>query len=97
MPSYTDYQSMSATAIGQQQITDIKKGKKDGGIKVVAAKSKVTSQRLPATFTDQFIENPGLARSNLAASVDKPDGDQGWRDKVKEYVCIFILFPLPSL
>ncbi|CRG87595.1 putative peroxygenase 3 [Talaromyces islandicus] len=90
MPSYADYQSMSATAIGQQQITDIKNGKKDNDIeiKVVASKAKVTSQRLPATFTDQFIKNPGLARSNLAVSVDKPNGDLEWRSRVKNYTTL---------
>jgi hypothetical protein len=95
MPSYTDYQSLSAT-IGSSKSPTSKEARRTAASRWLLAKIKVTSQRLPATFTDQFIENPGLARSNLAESVDKLDGDQEWRDKVKEYVFILTLLSLPS-
>jgi hypothetical protein len=82
--------------LGSSKSPTSKRARRTAASRWLLAKSKVASQRLPATFTDQFIGNPGLARSNLAASVDKPDEDQEWRDKVKEYVCILSLFPLPS-
>lgn len=87
MPSYEELNSsVSPTALGQGQIAEIKEGKKDGGVKIVARNSHVTSERLPAIYTDQFIESPGLARGNAAVSVDKPDGDREWVRGVKEYV-----------
>ncbi|EAU30398.1 hypothetical protein ATEG_09261 [Aspergillus terreus NIH2624] len=86
MPSYEELNSsVSPTALGQGQIAEIKEGKKDGGVKIVARNSHVTSERLPAIYTDQFIESPGLARGNAAVSVDKPDGDREWVRGVKEY------------
>ncbi|KAG2412871.1 hypothetical protein HFD88_010428 [Aspergillus terreus] len=86
MPSYEELNSsVSPTTLGQGQIAEIKEGKKDGGVKIVARNSHVTSERLPAIYTDQFIENPGLARGNAAVSVDKPDGDREWVRGVKEY------------
>ncbi|GES58085.1 calcium binding protein Caleosin [Aspergillus terreus] len=86
MPSYEELNSsVSPTTLGQGQIAEIKEGKKDGGVKIVARNSHVTSERLPAIYTDQFIESPGLARGNAAVSVDKPDGDREWVRGVKEY------------
>ena len=88
MTSYEQLNSSaSSTAVGQEQILAIKQGKKDGGIKVVAKNNPVTSERLPAIYANQFIDNPGVARGNVAASVDTPDGDREWAGKVKDYVC----------
>ncbi|KAL4890306.1 Caleosin related protein-domain-containing protein [Aspergillus ambiguus] len=86
MPSYNDYNSsLTPTDIGQGQIAEIREGKKDGGIKIVARNSHVTSSRLPAVYTDQFIESPGVARGNAAISVNMPSGDREWVQTVKEY------------
>ncbi|KAK1144499.1 hypothetical protein N8T08_005372 [Aspergillus melleus] len=86
MASYEQLNSSaSSTAVGQEQILAIKQGKKDGGIKVVAKNDPVTSERLPAIYANQFIDNPGVARGNVAASVDTPDGDREWAGKVKDY------------
>lgn len=87
MPSYNNFNSLaSSTAVGQKQTAETKQGKRDGGIKIVAKNNPLTAEHLPAMYTDQFIENPGVARGNVAVSVDKPDGDSEWLSKVKEYV-----------
>lgn len=55
---------------------------------VIAEKSYITSERLPAVSLANDIENPGVARANAAVSVEKPEGDLEWARKVDGYVCM---------
>ena len=55
-------------------------------ITVVAKEAPITVKRIPATHINAAIDNPGVARADIAVSIDKPSGDQEWASKVRGYV-----------
>ncbi|KAJ5981964.1 hypothetical protein N7451_012064 [Penicillium sp. IBT 35674x] len=59
---------------------------------VVSEKSYITGRRLPAVFLANAIKNPGIARANVAVSVDKPGGDLEWAKKMTSPLQQHILF-----
>ncbi|KAJ6001210.1 hypothetical protein N7481_001619 [Penicillium waksmanii] len=63
----------------------IKQVEKNNEIVVVAEKSYITSERLPAVSLANTIESPGIARANTAVSEEKPDGDLEWARKCDGY------------
>ncbi|GMF92606.1 unnamed protein product [Aspergillus oryzae] len=56
-------------------------------ITVVAKEAPITVKRIPATHINEAIDNPGVARADVAVSIEKPSGDQEWANKVRGYVC----------
>lgn len=44
------------------------------------------TQRVPAIHADEYIEKPGIARGNLAASTDSPHGDEEYSSKYRKFV-----------
>ncbi|RAQ52827.1 calcium binding protein Caleosin [Aspergillus flavus] len=54
-------------------------------INVVAKEAPITVKRIPATHINEAIDNPGVARADVAVSIEKPSGDQEWANKVRGY------------
>jgi hypothetical protein len=52
---------------------------------VVADKTPVTKERLPAMNVGDMVPSPGVARADVAASLEKPDGDVDWAKKNAGY------------
>lgn len=50
------------------------------------------TKRVPAIHADEYIQKPGIARGNLAASTDSPHGDEEYSKKHRNFVS-----PSPSL
>lgn len=44
------------------------------------------THRVPAIHADEYIEKPGIARGNLAASTDNPHGDEEYSRKYRKFV-----------
>ncbi|KAJ5982365.1 hypothetical protein N7451_012465, partial [Penicillium sp. IBT 35674x] len=59
---------------------------------VVSEKSYITGRRLPAVFLANVIKNPGVARANVAVSVDKLGGDLEWAKRMTSPLQQHILF-----
>ncbi|BCR88384.1 caleosin family protein [Aspergillus chevalieri] len=43
------------------------------------------THRVPAIHADEYIEKPGIARGNLAASTDNPHGDEEYSRKYRKF------------
>lgn len=44
------------------------------------------TKRVPAIHADEYIEKPGIARGNLAASTDSPHGDEEYSKRHRNFV-----------
>lgn len=51
-----------------------------------------STRRTPALYAHEYIEKPGVARGNLAASTSRPHGDTGHMRKYRVYVCSLLKF-----
>jgi hypothetical protein len=81
MPSITEF------SVPINSETENMPGNKDNDdIAVVAKEAPVTKERVPATYTKYSIKDPGVARADVAVSIDKPNGDQEWASKVGDHV-----------
>lgn len=75
----------------------IKAAEENNKTVIIADQSYITSERLPAVFLANTIENPGVARANAAVSVEKPEGDLKWARKCDGYVCMRSMVLLRSI
>jgi len=46
-----------------------------------------TRTRQQAVDTDAYMDKPAIARANIAATADKPDGSPEYSRMLKDYVC----------
>jgi len=54
---------------------------------IVSVKSStVSKERLPMLDCDEYIQKPGIARANLAPSIERPQGSIGHAEQVGDYV-----------
>ncbi|KAG4414699.1 hypothetical protein IFR04_012181 [Cadophora malorum] len=53
---------------------------------IVSVKSStVSKERLPMLDCDEYIQKPGIARANLAPSIERPQGSIGHAEQVGDY------------
>lgn len=55
---------------------------------VFVPEAPVTRARLPGIVVDKYIDRPSIPRANRAVSVDWPEGDEEYGNKLKDYTVL---------